>query len=94
LINLGFTKKTSLLASVLLGFVTVLLQAGEPVAYKQLTPRPPVFWDTGFYGAIDMGANVYQNRGGDRTNESRELGQHLVSTSVRFHFQGLTIKFL
>ena len=32
-----------------------------PLFYRQ------ALYGTGFYGAIDMGANVYQNRGGDRT---------------------------
>jgi len=31
-----------------------------PLFYRQ------ALYATGFYGAIDMGANVYQNRGGDR----------------------------
>jgi len=60
-------KTLSLLASVCLGFVTVSLQAGESVSYKQVAPPPPVYWGTGFYGAIDMGANLYQNRGGTQT---------------------------
>src|ERR1043166_10175362 len=60
-------KKLPLLTSVLLGFVTTSLQAGEPVAYKQVVPPPPPLWGTGFYGAIDMGANIYQNRGDTRT---------------------------
>ncbi len=43
------------------------LLAGPP-EYKQVVPPPtPVIYGTGFYGAIDMGANVYQNRGGSRT---------------------------
>src|SRR5262249_6503309 len=46
--------------------VTASLQAGQEV-YKQVAPPPPPIWGTGFYGAIDMGANVYQNRGGDRS---------------------------
>ncbi len=59
-------KKLSILASVLLGFVTSSLQAGQEV-YKQVAPPPPPMYGLGFYGAIDAGANVYQNRGGDRT---------------------------
>jgi opacity protein-like surface antigen len=43
------------------------LQAGTET-YKQVAPPPPPpMYGLGFYGAIDMGANVYQNRGGDRT---------------------------
>jgi len=54
-------KNSSVLASFLAGLVTVSLQAGEPVAYKQVAPPPPQLYGVGFYGAIDMGANVYQN---------------------------------
>src|SRR5437016_7107487 len=61
-------KKFSILATLLFGFVAASLQAGEAVAYKQVAPPPPpLLWGVGFYGAIDMGANLYQNRGGDRT---------------------------
>src|SRR5438552_16771581 len=61
-------KKFSILATLLFGFVTASVQAGEAVAYKQVAPPPPpLLWGAGFYGAIDMGANLYQNRGGDRT---------------------------
>ena len=60
-------KKLTLLTSVLMGFVISSLQAGDQVSYKQVTQPPPQLYGTGFYGAIDMGANVYQNRGGDRT---------------------------
>jgi opacity protein-like surface antigen len=59
-------KTLSILASVLLGFVTASLQAGQEV-YKQVAPPPPPMYGLGFYGAIDLGANIYQNRGGDRT---------------------------
>ena len=61
-------KKFSILTSVLVGLLTISLQAGEAVAYKQVAPPPPPeLYGLGFYGAIDMGANIYQNRGGDRT---------------------------
>src|SRR6476620_8363723 len=45
------------------------LHAGEPTvsSYKNVAPPPPPNYGVGFYGAIDMGANVYQNRGGNRT---------------------------
>jgi hypothetical protein len=49
------------------GLVTVSLQAGEPVAYKQVAPPPPPLYGTGFYGALDIGANVFQNLGDTRT---------------------------
>jgi opacity protein-like surface antigen len=60
-------KKITLLSAIILGFVTAASQAGEAVSYKQMTQPPPELYGVGFYGAIDMGANVYQNRGGDRT---------------------------
>ncbi len=60
-------KKFSILASLLFGFVAASLQAGSEV-YKQVAPPPPPeLYGLGFYGAIDMGANVFQDRGGDRT---------------------------
>jgi opacity protein-like surface antigen len=61
-------KKFSILASLLLGFVTASVQAGPPEVYKQVAPAPPPeLYGLGFYGAIDMGANVYQDRGGSQT---------------------------
>jgi opacity protein-like surface antigen len=60
-------KKLCLLTASLVGLLTISLQAGQEV-YKQVAPPPPPpLWGTGFYGAIDMGANIYQNRGDDRT---------------------------
>jgi opacity protein-like surface antigen len=60
-------KKISLLSTAaLFGFLAVPLQAGQEV-YKQVAPPPPPMYGLGFYGAIDAGANVYQNRGDDRT---------------------------
>jgi opacity protein-like surface antigen len=60
-------KKVSLSTAVLIGFVASSLQAGTEV-YKQVAPPPPPpMYGLGFYGAIDAGANVYQNRGGTRT---------------------------
>ena len=54
-------------AAVLIGLLAAPLQAGTEV-YKQVAPPPPPeLYGLGFYGAIDMGANIYQNRGGDRT---------------------------
>jgi opacity protein-like surface antigen len=60
-------KKFFILPLLLLGFVTVSLQAGQEV-YKQVAPPPPPpMYGLGFYGAIDAGANIYQNRGDTRT---------------------------
>src|SRR5713101_1997391 len=51
----------------LTALVAASLQAGTET-YKQVAPPPPPpMYGLGFYGAIDMGANVYQNRGGDQT---------------------------
>ena len=60
-------KKLHVLLAVLVGFAVTSTQAGESVAYKQVAPPPPALWGTGFYGGIDMGANIYQNRGDDIT---------------------------
>src|SRR5881396_491651 len=60
-------KKTYLILATLLPLLAVSLQAGPAVEYKQVAPPPPELYGLGFYGAIDMGANIYQNRGGDRT---------------------------
>jgi opacity protein-like surface antigen len=46
--------------------VAASLKAGPAVEYKQVAPPPPPMYGLGFYGAIDAGANVYQNRGGTR----------------------------
>ena len=60
-------KTSSILTSLLLGFVTASVQAGTET-YKQVAPPPPPpMYGLGFYGAIDMGANVYQDRGGTKT---------------------------
>src|SRR5260370_29258448 len=61
-------KKLSVLTSVLVGFVAVSVQAGTDGPYKQVAPPPPPqLYGLGFYGAIDAGANVFQNRGGGQT---------------------------
>src|SRR6266480_4852875 len=74
-LDLSIMKKSLLLTAILVGFLTASLQAGEPVAYKQVAPPPPPeLYGLGFYGAIDMGANVYQNRGGDRTFTDDRVG--------------------
>src|SRR2546430_11827024 len=74
-LDLSIMKKSLLLTAIVVGFLTASLQAGEPVAYKQVAPPPPPeLYGLGFYGAIDMGANVYQNRGGDRTFTDDRVG--------------------
>lgn len=64
-------KKLSLCLAAVLGFATVSLRAGEAVAYKQIATPVPELYGTGFYGAVDVGANVFQNRGGSRTFTDR-----------------------
>src|SRR5438045_7090447 len=65
--GLSLMKKFTILASLMFGFVAASLQAG-PEVYKQVAPPPPPeLYGLGFYGAIDMGANVSQNRGNDTT---------------------------
>lgn len=68
--------------ALLTGLLTVSLQAGQEV-YKQVAPPPPPeLYGLGFYGAIDMGANVYQNRGGDRTFSDDNLNSPFFGDSL------------
>ena len=48
-------------------FLSGSLFAGPPDYKNVAPPPPPPNYGVGFYGAIDMGANVYQDRGGTRT---------------------------
>src|SRR5438477_3739765 len=57
---------------ILISIATIAFLLGSampgPPDYKQAAPPPPPpNYGVGFYGAIDLGANVYQNRGGTRT---------------------------
>jgi len=79
-------KKLSLLVSVLLGFIIATVQGGEPVAYKQVAPPPPPpMYGLGFYGAIDMGANVYQNRGGSRDFTDDNPDSEFFGSTLHFN---------
>src|SRR5882762_7366818 len=60
-------RKLSLFLVAILGFTTVSVRAGETVEYKQVAPPASELYGTGFYGAIDLGANLFQNRGDTRT---------------------------
>ena len=60
-------KKPFILTLLLFGFVTAYLRAGPVPELKQVAPPPPPVYGTGFYGAIDLGANVYQDLPGSRT---------------------------
>src|SRR6266568_6464155 len=79
--RLSLMKKFSILASLLFGFVAGSVQAGGEV-YKQVAPPPPELYGLGFYGAIDAGANVYQNRGGDRTFTDDNLNSPFFGDSL------------
>src|SRR5437762_10289458 len=60
-------KLIALISTAIITVAGSSLFAG-PTDYKQAAPPPPPpNYGVGFYGAIDMGANVYQNRGGSRT---------------------------
>jgi len=72
-------KKFSILPLLLFGFATVSLQAGQEV-YKQVAPPPPPMYGLGFYGAIDAGANVFQNRGDSRTFTDNTVGPDFGDT--------------
>jgi opacity protein-like surface antigen len=74
-------KKFLILPLLLFGFVTASLQAGQEV-YKQVAPPPPPLYGTGFYGAIDMGANIYQNRGGDTTFSNDDLNSPFFGSTL------------
>ena len=71
-------KRFFVLTSIIFGFVTASVQAGEAFSYKQVAPPPPPeLYGLGFYGAIDAGANVYQDRGGTKVF-SNEFGDTLT----------------
>jgi len=76
-------KKFSLLSTaILIEFLAAPLQAGTEV-YKQVAPPPPPpMYGLGFYGAIDMGANVYQNRGGNRTFSDNDPNSPFFGDSI------------
>jgi opacity protein-like surface antigen len=59
-------KKLLFSTVALTGLLAASLQAGQEV-YKQVAPPPPPMYGLGFYGAIDAGANIYQDRGDSRT---------------------------
>src|SRR5881628_367572 len=80
--RLSLMKKFSILTALLAGFLAAPLHAGQEV-YKQVAPAPPPeLYGLGFYGAIDMGANVYQNRGGDRTFSDDNLNSPFFGDSL------------
>src|SRR5215472_6554524 len=61
-------KKSLFCILALTGGFAISLRAGPTPEYKQVAPPPPPpLYGVGFYGAIDLGANIFQNRGGDET---------------------------
>ena len=60
-------KLIALIATAIITVASSCLLAGPPDYKQAVPPPPPPVYGTGFYGAIDLGANVYQNRGGDQT---------------------------
>jgi opacity protein-like surface antigen len=76
-------KKLSLISTaILIGFFAAPLQAGTET-YKQVAPPPPPpLYGLGFYGAIDAGANVYQNRGGDRTFTNDDMNSEFFGSTL------------
>jgi opacity protein-like surface antigen len=75
-------KKSYALTTFLVGLLTIPLQAGTDT-YKQVAPPPPPpMYGLGFYGAIDAGANVYQNRGGTRTFSQNDPDRPFFGDSI------------
>src|SRR5438477_10317668 len=60
-------KLIALISTAIITVASSSLFAGPPDYKQAVPPPPPPNYGVGFYGAIDMGANVFQNRGGNRT---------------------------
>ena len=62
-------KKLLFFAFAMMTSLGSAVRAGEPTVTsdKNVVPPPPPVYGTGFYGAIDAGANVFQNVPGGRT---------------------------
>src|SRR5213078_2720344 len=60
-------KLIALISTAIITVAGSSLFAGPPDYKQAAPPPPPPNYGVGFYGAIDMGANVYQDRGGNRT---------------------------
>src|SRR5438874_2585878 len=60
-------KLIALISTAIITVAGSSLFAGPPDYKQAAPPPPPPNYGVGFYGAIDMGANVYQNRGENRT---------------------------
>jgi opacity protein-like surface antigen len=75
-------KKITLLNLAIITLLSSSLFAGPP-DYKQPAPAPPPpLYGVGFYGGIDAGANVYQDRGGDRTFTDDDVNSRFFGDSL------------
>ena len=75
-------KKLLFSTVALTALVAASLRAGPAVEYKQVAPPPPPLYGTGFYGGVDMGANLFQNRGDDRTFTNNDLNDPFFGYSL------------
>src|SRR6266536_3064314 len=77
-LNPLFMKRLNLIIIATSTLLSSSLLAGPP-EYKQIAAAPPApeLYGLGFYGAIDAGANVFQDRGGTRVF-SNEFGDTLT----------------
>lgn len=76
-------KALPLFVAAFLGFSTASLQAGEAIAYKQIAPTPRELYGTGFYTAVDLGANVFQDYGG--TSTFVEQFDRFTTDTIKIH---------
>src|SRR5438046_383661 len=60
-------KLIALISTAIITVASSSLFAGPPDYKQAAPPPPPPNYGVGFYGAIDMGANVFQDRGETRT---------------------------
>src|SRR5438094_7302678 len=77
-LNPLFMKRLNLIIIATSTLLSSSLLAGPP-EYKQVAAAPPApeLYGLGFYGAVDAGANVFQDRGGTRVF-SNEFGDTLT----------------
>jgi opacity protein-like surface antigen len=85
-------KSLAFVAPIIAVLLSVSAQAGEAVVTDSKSvapaPPPPEIFGTGFYMALDLGANVYQNRVSNETF-TNELGDTLaISTDNNVGFYG------
>lgn len=75
-------KKLLFSTIALTALLAASLRAGPAVEYKQVAPPPPPLYGVGFYGGVDMGANIYQNRGGDQTFTEDNLNSPFFGSTL------------